>query len=262
MDRPATGTPRVRTYSPSRLAVFQECHRRYYYQYVIKVPRPRHAAQSMGISLHGALEDLQAAGGASAAGISGALAFLQSRWEKEGYASAAEEAAAQEQAAAMLKGYLERFGDGTGKPVLLEEKLQASHQNVTLLGIVDRVDRLPDGSLEVIDYKSGRPRDPGPAVKQQLAVYRHLVASRLGGPVATSLHYLVSQDRQTISLPEAEWHAWLDRAADTARAIEREETFDPAVGPACRTCDFTHRCQAYKRWNSRHPLHAEEASDL
>jgi CRISPR/Cas system-associated exonuclease Cas4 (RecB family) len=239
---------KARAYSPSRLQVYQTCARKYYYQYVIKVPTRRFAEQSVGISLHGALEEVQAAGGVAATGMDGALAMLLARWEGEGFADAAEEAEARRRAEGLLKEYLARFGDGPGRPVMIEQKLEGTFLGVPFLGIVDRVDELPDGTLELIDYKSGRTREVTAPVRQQLAIYRHLIKEKLGAyPAAVSVHHLASSERVAVALPPDEWDATLAGAADSARAIEHDQDYTPQVGSWCRRCDFASRCLAFKR---------------
>jgi RecB family exonuclease len=202
----------------------------------------------VGISIHGALEEVQAAGGLAATGMEGALAMLLARWESEGFADAAEEAAARAQAEQMLQSYLARFGDGPGQPVLIEKKLEAELQGLPFLGIVDRVDRLPDGTLELIDYKSGRERALTAPVRQQLAIYRQLIKAQLGEfPATVSLHHLATSARVAVELSPREWDETLDQAVTSARAIEKDEDYEPAVGSWCRRCDFATRCLAYKR---------------
>lgn len=235
-------------YSPSRLQVFQRCTRQYYYKYVIKLPSKQQAAQSVGISLHGALEEVQRAGGLATVGLQGALALLNDRWEKEGFASPEAEAEAKRQAEAMLKNYLAQHGEGEGKPVLIEQRLEGAYDDVPFLGIVDRVDELPNGELELIDYKSGRPREIGPTVTQQLAIYRHLIKQKLGAyPARISIHHLSANVAIAVDLEPPEWDAVLKRAASSARAIEAEQDFDPEVGAHCRWCDYNHRCLAFQR---------------
>jgi RecB family exonuclease len=239
---------RAAAYSPSRLQVYQACPRRYYYQYVIKVPTRRQAAQSVGISLHGALEEVQQAGGLEVTGIEGALQLLLERWESEGFADAAEEAEAKRRAEKLLAEYLARFGEGPGKPVMLEKKLVAHYEDVPLLGIVDRLDRLPDGQLELIDYKSGRAPERKPEVHQQLAIYRFLVKQQLGEyPAQVAIHHLAANTRITLDLVPEQWDELVARAAQSARAIERDQDFDPQVGAACQRCDYNSRCLAFKR---------------
>lgn len=238
---------RAYAYSPSRLQVYQTCARKYYYQYIIKVPTRRDAAQSVGISLHGALEDVLQAGGVEQTGIEGALALLMARWESEGFKDEAEEAAAKQRAQALLTKYLQA-GETDARPVMLEAKLEAAFDGVPLLGIVDRVDQRPDGTFELIDYKSGQQRALTPAVRQQLAIYRYLIKEKLGEfPAVVSLHYLSANTRVAVDLEPGEWDGTVRRAAESARAIEVDEDYNPQVGSWCNRCDFSFRCLAYKR---------------
>lgn len=256
--------PKAAAYSPSRLAVYQRCARRYYWQYVIRVPRKRTGEQSVGISLHGALEAVQQAGGLAATGVAGALALLQDRWEGEGFASAEEEAQARQAAQRMLKAYLEGMGEGEGVPVMLEQKLKGSFDQVPLIGIVDRVDRRADGTLELIDYKSGRSAASGadPEVAQQLAIYRHLIAEATGAPPARVTVHHLDAGAIPLALAPGEWDAHLARAAATARAIEADDDFAPKVGPACKRCDYAGRCLPYQAARRALAAEAAEAADL
>jgi ATP-dependent helicase/nuclease subunit B len=52
-------------------------------------------------------------------------------------------------------------------PVLAEEFGKAVIEGITLYGKVDRIDRLPDGGLAIVDYKTGQP----PGTKQVVAGY-------------------------------------------------------------------------------------------
>lgn len=235
-------------YSPSRLATYQSCPRQYYYRYIVKAPTRRQAAQSVGISLHGALEAVQQAGGVAETGLDGAIALLASRWESDGFADAREEEAARAQAEAMLAAYLARHGVGEGTPVMIEKKLTARYAEVPLLGIVDRVDRLPDGTLELIDYKSGRVAAADASVRQQLAIYRFLIKEQLGEyPARVAIHHLAANTRMAVDLAPGEWSGLLEHAAQSAQAIERDEDFEPHLGPACLRCDYNRRCIPFQR---------------
>jgi ATP-dependent helicase/nuclease subunit B len=58
------------------------------------------------------------------------------------------------------------LGEGR-KPVLAEESGEAIVDGIRLYGRVDRIDRLPDGGLAIVDYKTGQP----PGTKQVTAGY-------------------------------------------------------------------------------------------
>ena len=57
-----------------------------------------------------------------------------------------------------LLRYHERFQDEDGEPVWFERAFPFRLGPHLLRGRVDRVDRLPDGGYELIDYKTGRPK--------------------------------------------------------------------------------------------------------
>lgn len=88
-----------------------------------------------------------------------------------------------------------RFGNGDGFAVTLPDG-----RRLAVRGSIDRVDRLPDGSLAVLDYKSGgvtkgTPDDPllgGRAL--QLAVYALAAEARFGAPVSTIEYRQVARD--------------------------------------------------------------------
>lgn len=48
-------------------------------------------------------------------------------------------------------------GDPERRPVMWEQKGAMEHRGVTVRGQIDRLDRLPDGTFAVVDYKTGRP---------------------------------------------------------------------------------------------------------
>ena len=57
-----------------------------------------------------------------------------------------------------LVRYHDRFHEEDGEPVWFERAFQFRLGPHLLRGRVDRVDRLPDGGYELIDYKTGRPK--------------------------------------------------------------------------------------------------------
>ncbi len=89
-----------------------------------------------------------------------------------------------------------RFGDGDGFALTLPDG-----RRLPVRGTIDRVDRLTDGSLAVLDYKSGRsvrkgtPDDPllGGRVLQ-LAVYALAAEAHFGAAVSSVEYRLVARD--------------------------------------------------------------------
>jgi ATP-dependent helicase/nuclease subunit B len=68
------------------------------------------------------------------------------------------------------------------RPILAEQKGEAEVAGVTLFGRVDRIDKLPDGRLAIIDYKTGQAPRPK-AVAEGFALQLGLLSliAREGG---------------------------------------------------------------------------------
>lgn len=231
-------------YSPSRLGTYQTCPRQYWYQYVRKLPRRAWANQSFGISLHRTLQQIHEKGGPQA--LADGLSTLEASWTGAGYASRDEEAEALSRGKELLARYYEDWSAQEGIPILLEKRMTAPYKDVMLLGIVDRVDRLADGSLEIIDYKSGRmPETIGHATAQQLAIYHHLIETKLfETPRRHSVHYLASNARVTLPFTTSALADVLEGAYETIRRLESDQRFAPRPERHCHYCDYARTCEA------------------
>jgi len=120
-------------------------------------------------------------------------------------------------------------------------------------GSIDRIDRMPDGSIEIIDYKTSREPATASEVADdvQLAVY-HLAATRdpslaaLGPPARLRLVYLRrlgepgKAEREQPITPDhaARTEARILRLADRMLAGE----IDPSPAGDCDHCDFHRLC--------------------
>ncbi|MEQ7872809.1 double-strand break repair protein AddB [Sphingomonas sp. ASV193] len=90
------------------------------------------------------------------------------------------------------------------RPLLAEVEGQSEIDGVTLLGRVDRIDRLPDGRLAIVDYKTGKPPAPK-AVREGYALQLGLlalIAERTGfggtrGPTGRHEYWSLAKDRGT-----------------------------------------------------------------
>ena len=101
--------------------------------------------------------------------------------------------------------YLRRAFDAgdLSKPLLLEQPFSLRVDGLRLSGRIDRVDRHPDGSYEVIDYKTGSARRAAELQRDlQLGVYA-LAAREVFrfDPLSLSYYYLETGARVTVDKP-------------------------------------------------------------
>jgi DNA helicase-2/ATP-dependent DNA helicase PcrA len=122
---------------------------------------------------------------------------------------------------------------------------------VTVVGEIDRIDRLPSGGIEVLDYKTGRPWGTG-GVEDNLQLSIYALACRdalgLGRPERVTLYFTEAKQRRSTTRTDEQLDA--ARATILERAA-RMRTGDFAATPsekACGWCDYAALCPS--RWGS------------
>ncbi len=123
-------------------------------------------------------------------------------------------------------------------------------RSVLFSGIADRVDRLPDGSLRVVDYKTGNPGNNASALLQM-----GLYAMMLGGEVFPALYYVRDMSkpgRDTEGRPGGvcEVDVGSDAGFEESLRADLAGLFDPDVPftqcadtRPCEWCDFRVICR-------------------
>ncbi len=136
-------------------------------------------------------------------------------------------------------------------PVGIEVTLEARLGDLRLRGIIDRLDRTPDGGLVVVDYKTGRA--PPAAFEQAkligVQIYALLCREVLGQrPVEVRLLHLKEPTVITAQPSEQALRSQRQKALAVWSAIERAcdaEDFRPRTSPLCNYCRFKPYCPAY-----------------
>lgn len=244
--------------SPTRLAAFAECPRRYHltYLHTPKPPSPApHAHQALGDSVHLALARWwDQPPHRRNFGHAGNL--LNETWINSGYRDQAQSDRWRGRARGWVRAYCTRQAMLTGpQPIGIERTVSARHGDLILEGRVDRLDDR-DGQLVVVDYKVTRdqPTDTDARTSTALAMYA-VAAGRMlkrrcahvelhhlpTGTVAAADHDAESAGRhlaRVVDLAED-----IQAATDTlAAGADVDEVFPARPGPLCPSCDHRDRC--------------------
>ena len=116
---------------------------------------------------------------------------------------------------------------------------------VRIYGGIDRIDRLPSGGIEVLDYKTGNPKNQ-PKVAENLQLTIYALACRdalgLGTPERVTLYFTESAQRMSTVRSDEE----LDTAREliigiVGRIRAGEFTASPGFKP-CGYCDYRAMC--------------------
>jgi putative RecB family exonuclease len=251
----------VPSFSHSKLTTYQQCPQKYKFRYVDEIPPPiRSIELHLGDTVHRALEKLYAdAMQGQAHSSDGILAFYQQKWD-EGYTpqmrivrSGTTAQTYLEYGRQMLLTYHRRFYPFTQSTTLeLEEKfLFPVSEKHEIRGIIDRLAKAGDGSLEIHDYKTSR-RLPNPSqvsADAQLALYELALRHRWPetGHISLVWHYLAFDKEIRIAKTPQQLKTVQENTLGHIKRIESATGFPTHVTPLCDWCEYKEICPAMKK---------------
>jgi RecB family exonuclease len=184
--------------SYSSINTYETCPAKYRFQYEDRLPSAPSPALSFGDSLHQALYRFHSRPVPVAPPLPELLEMLDGVWVADGYANVSEEQAYLEHGRQVLERY---HRDNAGRyaiPAAMEFRFRIEIEGVQVSGVIDRMDRIPGGGYEIVDYKTNRRLPPQRRVDEdlQLSVY-YLAAQQIWGiePEQLTLYYLLPGQR-------------------------------------------------------------------
>lgn len=234
--------------SYSSIDTYETCPAKYRFQYEERLPTSPSPALSFGDSLHRALHRFHARPVPVAPSLAELLEMLEDVWVSDGYTDAAEEQCYHEHARQVLAQYHRENAGAYRIPAALEFRFEIEVEGVTLSGVIDRMDRIPGGGYEIIDYKTNRRLPPRERVDRdlQLSIY-HLAAREVWGiePERLTLYFLLPNQRMSTVRTRAHLDELRRRIATVAERIEAGR-FEPRQNPLCGWCGFQARCPLFR----------------
>lgn len=244
--------------SPSSISSFKSCPLSFRFAYLDRLPQPPAPHSSKGTLVHRALEHLYDRAPRDRT-PDHALADLDRAWEElrddpdfAGLELTDAEWASFHASARELVLHAFAIEDPTAvHPIGLELKLEATVGAVRLRGVIDRLERTPDGELVISDYKTGRV--PGDRfVDQSLAGVRTyaLLCEEVFGRRPSRVQLLYLAKGTTIAAePTAQTLRGVARRTEAlwdtiVRACERN-AFAPKPSRLCDFCAFRPHCPAH-----------------
>ncbi|MDP2642567.1 MAG: ATP-dependent DNA helicase [Candidatus Peregrinibacteria bacterium] len=157
--------------SYSQLDSFGVCPLKYNYSYLLKIPTPTSHVTNFGSSVHETLNQFyQKLIKERDLPFSVMEELYLKNWNPEGYDSVMQENTKKKKGLEMLKRYYDANSNPWTIPEFLERSFNLRIGEYMLSGRIDRIDRLPDGTYEVIDYKTG-------SIHSDLNIKKHLQLS-------------------------------------------------------------------------------------
>ena len=262
--------------SPSQVGEILTCPRRYFLNRSARAGGPPVVSASLGSVIHLVVQHANRSG----PDVGEVGGYLDAAWQhlrfEAGWLSAVERAEAEVCVERFLAWREQRPNELVGTEGPFEMTVHAEQHEVTVAGTVDRLERTPQGRLQVVDFKTGRvaPTRAEVAGMEQLGIYQLAVEAGAlavdgshgaGGSAGAAAVFLrkpgarddlpreFSQDplsvRPHLSEDPAEmaFPTWVHHRISQAAAVVADGQYHAAPGPQCRRCAFADSCPASGR---------------
>jgi DNA helicase-2/ATP-dependent DNA helicase PcrA len=232
--------------SASDIDTYRICPLKYKFARVFRIPQEPTIHQRFGIVLHQVLERFHSNGGGP---LSALIELFEASWRRSGFGDSDDERQFRERALAALERYWREDRESEAEPVWFERSFAFRLGPHLLRGRVDRVDRRPDGSYELIDYKTGKAKTADELREDvQLSLYQ--MGARESWRLETSAQsyfYVLTGEKVPVAHSDEELDRVKSTVAGIASGILRQD-FEPKPSPeVCSFCDYRIICPAAEK---------------
>lgn len=240
--------------SYSHIQTFDVCPLHYKLKFILKIPTLPSAAQSLGISTHLVLKDFyQSFIDGQKLSFKDISKLFTTNWINEGYLSKAHEKKTLITAKENVYKYLKENFNDKNLPLSLETPFQFKINDLTIAGRIDRIDKLEDGIIEIIDYKTGKNMLTEKKLTENMQLSLYALAAReiIEKPfnidpknLILSLHYIetntkISTQRTNEQLDETK-RLILEKVKEIS-----ESNFACSKSIFCKNCEYKMLCSTY-----------------
>ncbi len=232
--------------SASDVETYRGCPLRYKFARVLKIPVEQTLNQRFGIVVHQVLERYH---GAEEQTLGSMMELLDAAWRRAGIGEGELERRLRVKARAALVRYHERLREESGRPLWFERSFAFALGPHHVRGRVDRVDALPDGGYELIDYKTGHAKTAA-ELRDDIQLSLYAIAAREAWQLESSrqAYYYLLDDRRVPVPRDGDSEAWVREAVLGVGEGILAQDFEPTPSPpVCALCDYRIMCPAAER---------------
>jgi len=243
-------SPEPLTLSPSALSGYRTCPQKYLFGYLWSLREGPKAAMTFGAVMHTTIKRFvdQLRKGVKLA-FDEVQRIFETEWNSKGFEDEYQEEEYKKDGLEQLRAF--HAGMMAELPQALEQEKTFElplDNNVIIKGRIDQINALGNKrDVEIVDYKTGRPKKDADAKKDlQLSLYALAVKEILElEPVRLVFHYLQNNERQETTR-DAKQLDEAQRVVQEAAAYIRAGEFPAKRGFVCRNCAYKPICPAHE----------------
>jgi len=136
-----------------------------------------------------------------------------------------------------------------------------------LSGIIDRVDKLPDGTVEIIDYKTGKRMPSQKQVDNNIQLSLYAIGLRNRWPnlsldnLSLSLYFLKFGEKIKTKRSKEDLEKAYNKTIDLIQQIRRSH-FEPHPSPLCAWCGYRNICPVWRHLYEKHNENTIQGMDI
>lgn len=212
-----TQLPIPDTFSYSQISTFLFSPLEYKYKYLYHLPLPGEAQLSFGITIHKTLEKYLTATLQNNPGNQSdlfgkktseiaipdrkvLLKLYSENWVDDWFEDSTQKESYRKLGVKMLDNFYDRYSEDAKPIKFLEKKFKLRIGDYKFVGKIDRADLNSDGSIDIVDYKTGRVKEKLSADdKTQLLIYQWAAEEEFGEKVSSLKYWYLASLRDTES---------------------------------------------------------------
>jgi len=260
-------------YSYSQLAAFKKCPLQYKFGFILKIPVFGKPSLSFGRTLHITLQRFfqlildaatknqptlfntadkaYTANSPSIPSLDDLYALYTEQWIDEWYTSKHQKEEYRAKGREILKKVHAEVQETPPHPQALEQdftiKVGEAPNFYTIKGRIDRIDSVADGTVEIIDYKTGAGKESLTSNDKEQLLYYQIASQEVLGekPSRLTYQYLESGNKITFLGSDADIQKLKDKTVSLIQRIQKSD-FAATPGWHCKFCDFRDICEFRK----------------
>ncbi len=252
-------------FSFTQIEAFKKCPLQYKYSHILRIPVKGKHTFSFGKSIHttlqkffelvraksinkqGGLFDAKKNSGKITTSLKDLLKIYEESWIEDWYDNKKQHDDYKKKGKQALEDFYKKWSENYQVPEFLEKGFNVKIGDYTLKGVIDRVDRLKNNKIEIIDYKTGGAKTIKDVNKTQLLIYQ-LAAEQVLKEDVDQLTFYYINDGKTVSFLGTDKQVEKLKS-DVVETIEKIAKGDFTPTPSqhtCKYCDFKDICDYSK----------------
>lgn len=246
------------TLSPSKITTYLACPVMYKWTYVDPKGKwflKSKSYYSFGTSLHNVLQRFHDSSDLGVQTKEQAIASLEENWISAGYSTPDEASEALAEGRDLVARYVEAHYSApvSTNTLYVEKQLRKDFGLFVLIGRIDRIDEHDDGTIEIVDYKSGRDRTEPDEVMNDISMNCYQLLVRNIYPdrrVLSTIIALRTGDKSTVEPSETLLNEFeQDLLIIGKEILSRDyENIVPTAKDLCFNCDFITLCRKHEEF--------------